>query len=263
MTNKVRIFLSPSDQDNNKGDLDKHEQYYAQQRCLATSLVLNAAGVTNRISEAGIGDDSWGWAASRDEANAWGATHVIADHTNATGVPGVKRRGVDMYVYPGDPESRRLAQCIINRVRPIFGDVPTSIRDGSHLGEVNGTNGHAVLMELGYHDNPIDARIIETRSVELGTAVGHAVLDYLGLAAPMTAASSIIKEELMDIKALADGLRDQMEIWTTPKHKASLGQHVADGINRIIKVDDRTSGMVETLDKISETLTRIEKRLEA
>lgn len=176
-----RVFLSPSDQDNNPVHGGGNEQQYAQIRCRVAADVLRNHGIEVKISEAGIGDDSRGFEASIAEGNAWGPDLYIADHSNAVS-GAVKRRGVHMYVWPGSAEGRRVAELIIAETRPVFGgpDYPTAILDGSHLGEVQSTKAPAVLMELGFHDHPEDAAIIRTRSPEIGAAVGRAIAKYYG-----------------------------------------------------------------------------------
>ena len=177
-----KVFLSPSDQDNNPAHGGGNEQQYAQIRCRAAADVLRNSGVDVKISEAGVGDDSGGYIASVREGEAWGPDLYIADHSNAVGAGAAKRRGVHMYVWPGDAEARRVAELIIAEVRPIFGgaDYPTAILDGSHLYEVNGPSATAILMELGFHNHPEDAAIIRTRSPQIGAAVGTAIARYYG-----------------------------------------------------------------------------------
>ena len=175
-----KVFLSPSDQDNNAVDGGGNEQQYAQLRCARAAEVLRAHGVTVKVSEAGIGDDSNGYVASVKEGEAWGPDIYVADHTNATGNAAVKRSGVQAYCWLGDPNSRRLGECITARMDPI---VPggASIQDGSGLYEVSGPSATAVLMESGYHDNPVDAAVIRTKTTEMGEALALGILDYFGI----------------------------------------------------------------------------------
>lgn len=175
-----KVFLSPSDQDNNPVDGGGNEQQYAQLRCARAAEVLRAHGVTVKVSEAGIGDDSNGYVASVKEGEAWGPDIYVADHTNATGNAAVKRSGVQAYCWLGDPNSKRLGECINARMDPI---VPggASIQDGSNLYEVSGPSATAVLMESGYHDNPLDAAVIRTKTTEMGEALAHGILDYFGI----------------------------------------------------------------------------------
>lgn len=175
-----KVFLSPSDQDNNPVDGGGNEQQYAQLRCARAAEVLRAHGVEVKVSEAGIGDDSNGYVASVKEGEAWGPDIYVADHTNATGNAAVKRSGVQAYCWLGDPNSRRLGECINARMDPI---VPggASIQDGSGLYEVSGPSAPAVLMESGYHDNPVDAAVIRTKTTEMGEALALGILDYFGI----------------------------------------------------------------------------------
>lgn len=175
-----KVFLSPSDQDNNAVDGGGNEQQYAQLRCARAAEVLRAHGVTVKVSEAGIGDDGNGYVASVKEGEAWGPDIYVADHTNATGNAAVKRSGVQAYCWLGDPNSRRLGECINARMDPI---VPggASIQDGSGLYEVSGPSAPAVLMESGYHDNPVDAAVIRTKTTEMGEALALGILDYFGI----------------------------------------------------------------------------------
>ena len=174
-----KVFLSPSDQDNNPVDGGGNEQRYAQLRCARAAEVLRAHGVTVKVSEAGIGDDSNGYVASVKEGEAWGPDIYVADHTNATGTAN-KASGVQAYCWLGDPNSKRLGECINARMDPI---VPggASIQDGSNLYEVSGPSMPAVLMESGYHDNPLDAAIIRTKTTEMGEALAYGILDYFGI----------------------------------------------------------------------------------
>ena len=174
-----KVFLSPSDQDNNPVNGGGNEQQYAQARCARAAEVLRAHGVTVKVSQAGIGDDTNGFVSSVAEGEAWGPDIYVADHTNATGTAN-KASGVQAYCWLGDPNSRRLGERINARMDPI---VPggASIQDGSGLYEVSGPSMPAVLMESGYHDNPADAAVIRTKTAEMGEALAYGILDYFGI----------------------------------------------------------------------------------
>ena len=187
-----KVFLSPSDQDNNAVDGGGNEQQYAQLRCARAAEVLHAHGVEVKVSEAGIGDDSNGYVASVKEGEAWGPDVYVADHTNATGTAN-RASGVQAYCWLGDPSSRRLGECINARMDPI---VPggASIQDGSNLYEVSGPSATAVLMESGYHDNPVDAATIRTKTTEMGEALAYGILDYFGIPIQVTTQEDIMSD---------------------------------------------------------------------
>lgn len=178
----TKVFLSPSDQDNNPVSGGGTEQDYAVTRSLAAAQVLLDHGVEVRVSQFGTGDDSAGFLASIAEGNAWGPDLYVADHTNATGVPGAVRSGIQVFAYMPDPASVALAHAIGKRLQPFIPGTPYRVMDGGHLGEVTSTSCPAVLIEAGYHDNPSDAQTIRTRTVDMGRAIGAGILDYLGIA---------------------------------------------------------------------------------
>ena len=196
-----KVFLSPSDQDNNPVDGGGNEQQYAQLRCARAAEVLRAHGVTVKVSETGIGDDTNGYVASVKEGEAWGPDIYVADHTNATGNAAVKRSGVQAYCWLADPNSKRLGECINARMDPI---VPggASIQDGSNLYEVSGPSATAVLMESGYHDNPVDAAMIRTKTTEMGEALALGILDYFGIPIQVTTTQEDIMSDPQAIDLL-------------------------------------------------------------
>lgn len=196
-----KVFLSPSDQDNNAVDGGGNEQQYAQLRCGRAAEVLRAHGVTVKVSEAGIGDDGNGYVASVKEGETWGPDIYVADHTNATGNAAVKRSGVQAYCWLGDPNSKRLGECINARMDPI---VPggASIQDGSGLYEVSGPSATAVLMESGYHDSPVDAAVIRTKTTEMGEALAYGILDYFGIPIQVTTTQEDIMSDPQAIDLL-------------------------------------------------------------
>ena len=191
---KTKVFLSPSDQDNNLVHGGGNEQQYSIIRMNAAARVLRDAGVEVKISQLGQGDDFGGFLASIKESNDWGADIHYADHTNA--VAGDRKvSGIQMYCYMDDPASIRLGKAIASRLDPI---VPGgwSLQDGSNLGEVTMTYCTAVLGEAGYHDHPADALVIRTKPVEMGEAIGYGILDALGLpATPSTVVTQPIEKE--------------------------------------------------------------------
>lgn len=241
-----KVFLSPSDQDNNPVDGGGNEQQYAQLRCARAAEVLRAHGVTVKVSEAGIGDDSNGYVASVKEGEAWGPDIYVADHTNATGNAAVKRSGVQAYCWLGDPNSRRLGECINARMDPV---VPggASIQDGSGLYEVSGPSATAVLMESGYHDNPVDAAVIRTKTTEMGEALALGILDYFGI--QTTTPSE--EEDIMSTEAtellgtIADRLLVVSDALTTGKEGVKFD---GDVIARLRSIESKLDALATTTE---------------
>ena len=241
-----KVFLSPSDQDNNAVDGGGNEQQYAQLRCARAAEVLRAHGVTVKVSEAGIGDDSNGYIASVKEGEAWGPDIYVADHTNATGNAAVKRSGVQAYCWLGDPNSRRLGECISARMDPI---VPggASIQDGSGLYEVSGPSAPAVLMESGYHDNPVDAAVIRTKTTEMGEALALGILDYFGIqtTTPSEEEDIMSTESTALLGTIADRLLVVSDALTTGKAGVKFD---GDVIARLRSIESKLDALATTTE---------------
>ena len=246
-----KVFLSPSDQDNNAVDGGGVEQQYAQLRCARAAEVLRAHGVTVKVSEAGIGDDSNGYVASVKEGEAWGPDIYVADHTNATGNAAVKRSGVQAYCWLGDPNSRRLGECINARMDPI---VPggASIQDGSGLYEVSGPSAPAVLMESGYHDNPVDAAVIRTKTTEMGEALALGILDYFGIqtTTPSEEEDIMSTESTALLGIIADRLLVVSDALTTGKEGVKFD---GDVIARLRSIESKLDALATTTEPEPET----------
>ena len=241
-----KVFLSPSDQDNNPVHGGGNEQQYAQLRCARAAEVLRAHGVTVKVSEAGIGDDSNGYVASVKEGEAWGPDIYVADHTNATGNAAVKRSGVQAYCWLGDPNSKRLGECINARMDPI---VPggASIQDGSGLYEVSGPSATAVLMESGYHDNPIDAAVIRTKTTEMGEALALGILDYFGIQTTIPSEEEDIMstESTALLGTIADRLLVVCDALTTGKEGVKFD---GDVIARLRSIESKLDALATTTE---------------
>ena len=267
-----KVFLSPSDQDNNPVHGGGHEQQYAQIRCRVAADVLRNSGIDVKVSEAGIGDDSGGYAASVREGEAWGPDVYVADHTNATGTAN-RASGVQAYCWLADPSSKRLGECINARMDPI---VPggASIQDGSGLYEVSGPSATAVLMESGYHDNPVDAAVIRTKTTEMGEALAYGILDYFGIQTTTTTPSQeddmsdpqvielltqISRQTLGSADALTRGQSGIKWDGDAYRHLAIISDALTPGYpaNPDAGIEERPPGAIYTL------LTSIESKLDA
>ena len=240
-----KVFLSPSDQDDNPVHGGGHEQQYAQLRCARAAEVLRAHGVTVKVSEAGIGDDGNGYVASVKEGEAWGPDIYVADHTNATGTAN-KASGVQAYCWLADPNSKRLGECINARMDPI---VPggASIQDGSGLYEVSGPSATAVLMESGYHDNPIDAAVIRTKTTEMGEALAYGILDYFGIQAttPSEEEDIMSTESTALLGTIADRLLVVSDALTTGKEGVKFD---GDVIARLRSIESKLDALATTTE---------------
>lgn len=243
----MKIYLSPSTQDDNLlADGLGNEQQFAIKISESAAKILQDHGHTVKIHSDFRGNDSYGYINATRESNAWQPDLHVAVHSNATGVPGLLRSGVQAYCFMSDPKSVSLGKKINARVGKI---IPggTSIMDGGGLLEVNGTNATAVLMELGYHDNPEQARILANRNNDIGVALAYGILDYIGT--PIKNEQSLTNErngivasidELMNYPITRQGMPGNTSLY-------SILAHLDHNLGRII---NGQNALAETLEDV-------------
>ncbi len=95
-------------------------------------------------------------------------------------------RGAQIYYYKPGGNGERLASDIFDRLAPITPTEDIGLSDGSlvygGLGfyELRKTRAPAVIVAIGFHDNPLDADFIIDNTYEIGVAITQGILDYLG-----------------------------------------------------------------------------------
>ena len=174
-----KIFLSPSTQ-----------QYNAY---------INGAGseedIMNRLADAmeplllanGIQyarNDPNGTAADAIRlGNSGSYDFYLALHSNASGSGSEgQNRGIIAFYYPGSTKGERAANLFADSLREIY-PLPNQVttRSTTSLGEVRQTKAPAVLLEIGYHDNPADADWITGHLDLLAQTLTRALTDYFGI----------------------------------------------------------------------------------
>ena len=91
-------------------------------------------------------------------------------------------RGIDVYYYPNSANSLRMAEILVDNLKPIY-PIPELVRalPTRNLGEVSRTNAPAVLLELGYHDNREDALWVENNLQNIASALVLGLTEYFGV----------------------------------------------------------------------------------
>lgn len=173
-----RLYLSPSTQEFNPYITTGNEEYWMNQLADRMEPYLIASGV-----EVTRNDPSRNAAAAIRESNAGNYDFHLALHSNASG-PGNEGRqqGIDIYYYPGSANSLRMAEILVDNLKPIY-PMPDLVRalPSVNIGEVRRTIAPAVLAELGYHDNLEDARWIENNLNAIARALSLGVTEYFGV----------------------------------------------------------------------------------
>lgn len=111
-------------------------------------------------------------------------------------------RGSRIYYYRPGSNSQRLAEDIYARLSRITPTEDRGVETGQNvyggLGfyELRRTRMPAVIVEVGCHNNPLDADFIVRNVYEIGVAIAQGILDYFGL--PYTTPSSEEQQRMKD-----------------------------------------------------------------
>ena len=150
------IYLSPSTQEFNEyvNGLGTEEEWMNR---LADAMEpqLTASGIRFTRNTPDM------TAASSIQASNAGSYDLhLALHTNASGSGQAGRnRGILAFYYPGSPRGQRAAEFFVDGLKAIY-PLPALVRTEptTTIGEVRRTRAPAVLLELGFHDNPEEAQ---------------------------------------------------------------------------------------------------------
>lgn len=172
------LFLSPSTQDFNPYVTTGNEQYWMNQLADRMEPYLAASGLNVTRNDPG------GSAAQSIRASNSGTYDFhLALHSNASpeALAG-RQRGVDIYYFPTSEEGLRMANILVDNLKPIY-PLPERVRalPTVLIGEVRRTNAPSVLAELGYHDNVEDADWLTGNLETIAAALSEGVTEYFGL----------------------------------------------------------------------------------
>lgn len=171
------LFLSPSTQEYNPYVTEGNEEYWMNQLADRMTPYLHASGINVTRN-----DPEGSAAQSIRQSNAGNYDFHLALHSNASpeSLAG-RQRGVDIYYYPTSEAGLRMANIIVDNLKPIYPD-PERVRALSTtvIGEVRRTRAPSVLAELGYHDNVDDANWLTENLDEVAHALSLSVTEYFG-----------------------------------------------------------------------------------
>lgn len=172
------LFLSPSTQDFNPYVTTGNEQYWMNQLADRMEPYLFASGLNVTRN-----DPNGSAAQSIRASNAGTYDFHLALHSNASpeALAG-RQRGVDIYYVPASEEGLRMANILVDDLKPIY-PLPERVRalPTVLIGEVRRTKAPSVLAELGYHDNVEDADWLTGNLEEIAAALSEGVTEYFGL----------------------------------------------------------------------------------
>ncbi len=170
-----KVYLSPSLQEYNPYTGGGNEEYYMNLVADAVEPYLIASGIEfernkpdMKLSQA-IAD-----------SNSSGSNLHLAIHSNASPSSNAgQATGADIYYYPTSTNGKRFAEIIRNDYKNIYRE-PNNIEviPTTSLAEVRRTKAPAVLIEVGYHDNPVEAEWIRENIQNIGKSLAQSIADY-------------------------------------------------------------------------------------
>lgn len=212
------IYLSPSTQDWNAYVTGSGSEEY-NMNLLADALVPYL--VSNAIQYRRNTPDMTA-ASSIRQANQGFYDFYLALHSNASGEGHYgENRGILAFYYPGSPRGQRAAGFFVDGLKAIY-PLPALVRTEptTTIGEVRRTRAPAVLLELGFHDNPEDAQWIVTHIDAMAESLVLSLTEYFGL--PFFPASTPQPGEVrVDLGVL--------DVYARPSYDSALVAQLYDG----------------------------------
>ncbi len=169
------IYLSPSTQEFNPYAGGGNEEQYMNLIADAMEPYLAASGIRFTRNTPDM------TAASSIAASNQGNYDLhLALHSNASATG--TARGIEAYYYPTSTRGRRFAEIAERNLQLIY-PVPngTRIVPTTTLGEVRRTRAPGVLLEIGYHDNPLDAQWIRENVNAIAENLVLSLTEYFGI----------------------------------------------------------------------------------
>jgi N-acetylmuramoyl-L-alanine amidase len=174
----ARIVLSPSQQEANQytgcgtGYTDS-EQYWMEKIAKEAAAILRKAGHIVLVPETET------YAGNVKAGNAFNALFYLAIHSNASGSH--EARGTVTFYEAGDANGKRFATVVQANVAPVSEHGDFGVRESSSLGEVTRpTAKYHCLVEIAFHDNPLDAAEIRAEWQQYAKAIAQSILDMTG-----------------------------------------------------------------------------------
>lgn len=171
------IYLSPSTQEFNPYVGGGNEEYYMNLIADAMEPYLAASGIqfvrnTPEMTAA----------SSIAASNSGNFDLHLALHSNATGSGDGTARGPEVYYYPSSIDGKRFADIVANNLQLIY-PLPDKVRTvpTTSLGEVARVNAPGVLVEIAYHDNPLDAQWIRENINNIAENLVLSLTEYFGI----------------------------------------------------------------------------------
>ncbi|MBQ9940851.1 MAG: SH3 domain-containing protein [Clostridia bacterium] len=211
------IYLSPSGQEFNFYLNGGTEEYF-------TNLIADA--MEPYLSSSGICfGRNMPWMTAQqaaDNANVFNYNAYLAIHSNsaAENLSGLLR-GCDIYYFRDSALSRRYAQITAEYYKTIY-PIPSLVNIIPNLTfiELNKTRAPAILVEIGYHDNPEDEAFIKSNTQNIARVLSQAT-------AAFTSTPFVPKPDYIPGLVITDG--SGLNIRSEPSSSSAVVSRVPNG----------------------------------
>lgn len=172
-----KIYFSPSDQTRNTYAVgNTNEAAQCRQIALYAVEAAKRCGFEALTDTTSGGDDAM--MGRIQQSNDWGADVHIPIHTNAFNG---QVMGTRMFCYDTSGEGYKLCKAIMDTLSPITPGESDNIT-AKHYDEVLYANAPTVYIEVGFHDNNVEAQWIIDHKREIAEAIVKGLCNYYGVA---------------------------------------------------------------------------------
>ena len=168
-----KIYISPSSQPENTYAVgNTNEQEQCRKIGAALEKELDRCGFN---AKAGLSGTMYTRVA---DSNKMDADLHMPIHTNACDG---KVAGLRIFVYKRGGEAEKIAQAIMDSLAPITPGASDGISAQPQLYEVKNSTGLCVYIEVGFHDNPEEARWIIEHTQDIAVAIAKGLCNHYGV----------------------------------------------------------------------------------
>lgn len=168
-----KIYISPSSQPANTYAVgNTNEQEQCRKIGADLEVELDRCGFNAKVGLSGT------MYTRTDESNSFGADLHLPIHTN--GFDG-KVAGLRIMVSKMGGEAEKIAKAIMATLAPITPGTSDGVGAYPSLYEIKSTNAICVYIEVGFHDNPEEAKWIIEHTKDIAVAIAKGLCNHYGV----------------------------------------------------------------------------------
>ncbi len=173
-----KVYISPSLQEYNPYVDGGNEEYYMNLVADAMEPYLRASGI-----EFVRNNPEMTLSQAIADSNSDNYDLHLAIHSNAAPPSSAGQyTGADIYYYPTSANGKRFAEILRDNYKAVYRE-PNNVEilPTTSLAEVRRTKAPTALIEVAYHDNPVEAQWIRDNIDKIGRNLAQSVAEYLGV----------------------------------------------------------------------------------